>query len=85
MASGLALGVSSHSVWELCRARALPLRYIACGPVYATQSKDMPWIPQGLNNLRYWTGLLPVPVVGIAGIGFTSATASPVGVKVAIC
>ena len=28
----------------------------------------MPWIPQGLGNLRYWAALLPVPVVGIAGI-----------------
>ena len=28
----------------------------------------MPWMPQGLDNLRYWAGLLPVPVVGIAGI-----------------
>jgi hydroxymethylpyrimidine kinase/phosphomethylpyrimidine kinase/thiamine-phosphate diphosphorylase len=29
----------------------------------------MPWMPQGLGNLSYWAGLLPVPVVGIAGIG----------------
>jgi hydroxymethylpyrimidine kinase / phosphomethylpyrimidine kinase / thiamine-phosphate diphosphorylase len=28
----------------------------------------MPWIPQGLDNLRYWAGVLPLPVVGIAGI-----------------
>ena len=29
----------------------------------------MPWIPQGLGNLRYWASVLPLPVVGIAGIG----------------
>ncbi len=67
--AGLRLGLSTHSYWEVARAWALRPSYIACGPVFATQSKDMPWIPQGLDNLRYWAQLLPVPVVGIAGIG----------------
>ncbi len=66
--AGVRLGLSTHSYWEVCRAWALRPSYIACGPIFATQSKDMPWIPQGLDNLRYWAGLLPVPVVGIAGI-----------------
>ncbi|MDH4378258.1 MAG: thiamine phosphate synthase [Ramlibacter sp.] len=68
VATGLALGVSSHSVWELCRARALPLRYIACGPVWATITKDMPWVPQGLDNLAWWARHAGAPVVGIGGI-----------------
>jgi hydroxymethylpyrimidine kinase/phosphomethylpyrimidine kinase/thiamine-phosphate diphosphorylase len=50
----LRLGISSHSVWELARARALAPDYIACGPVWATTTKDMPWRPQGLRNLRWW-------------------------------
>lgn len=66
--AGVRLGVSTHSYAEVARAVALRPSYIACGPIFATQSKDMPWIPQGPDNLRYWTGLLPVPVVGIAGI-----------------
>lgn len=66
--AGVRLGLSTHSYWEVCRAWALRPSYIACGPIFATQSKDMPWIPQGLDNLRYWAELLPVPVVGIAGI-----------------
>lgn len=66
--AGVRLGISTHSYWEVARAWALRPSYIACGPIFATQSKDMPWIPQGLDNLRYWAGLLPVPVVGIAGI-----------------
>jgi hydroxymethylpyrimidine kinase/phosphomethylpyrimidine kinase/thiamine-phosphate diphosphorylase len=66
--AGVRLGISTHSYWEVARAWGLRPSYIACGPVFATQSKDMPWIPQGLDNLRYWAGLLPVPVVGIAGI-----------------
>ena len=66
--AGVRLGISTHSYAEVARAVALRPSYIACGPIFATQSKDMPWIPQGLDNLRYWMGLLPVPVVGIAGI-----------------
>ncbi|MDH4449233.1 MAG: bifunctional hydroxymethylpyrimidine kinase/phosphomethylpyrimidine kinase [Rhodoferax sp.] len=66
--AGLRLGLSTHSYWEVARAWALRPSYIACGPVFATQSKAMPWIPQGLDNLRYWAGVLPVPVVGIGGI-----------------
>ncbi len=68
VAWGVALGVSSHSVWELCRARALPLRYIACGPVWATTTKDMPWVPQGLDNLAWWCRHAGAPVVAIGGI-----------------
>lgn len=67
--AGVRLGLSTHSYWEVARAWALRPSYIACGPVYATQSKDMPWIPQGLDNLRYWAAVLPLPVVGIGGIG----------------
>jgi thiamine-phosphate diphosphorylase len=66
--AGVRLGISTHSYWEVARAWAQRPSYIACGPIFATQSKDMPWIPQGPDNLRYWAGLLPLPVVGIAGI-----------------
>ena len=66
--AGVRLGLSTHSYWEVARAWTLRPSYIACGPIFATQSKDMPWIPQGLDNLRYWAGVLPLPVVGIAGI-----------------
>lgn len=67
-ARGLRLGVSSHSLWELCRAAALSPSCIACGPVWATTTKDMPWHPQGLHNLRWWSAMSPVPVVGIGGL-----------------
>jgi hydroxymethylpyrimidine kinase/phosphomethylpyrimidine kinase/thiamine-phosphate diphosphorylase len=67
-ASGLALGISSHSLWELCRARALSPRYIACGPVWPTLTKDMPWRPQGLHNLAWWRVMAQRPVVAIGGI-----------------
>jgi hydroxymethylpyrimidine kinase/phosphomethylpyrimidine kinase/thiamine-phosphate diphosphorylase len=67
-AAGLRLGLSSHSLWELARAWALQPSYIACGPVYPTTTKAMPWRPQGAHNLRWWSGLLPLPVVAIGGL-----------------
>lgn len=66
--SGLALGISSHSLWELCRARSLSPRYIACGPVWPTLTKAMPWRPQGLDNLAWWVRMAGAPVVAIGGI-----------------
>ena len=68
LASGVALGISSHAVWELCRARALSPRYIACGPAWPTTTKDMPWLPQGLDNLAWWQRQAGAPVVAIGGI-----------------
>ena len=67
--AGLLLGISTHSYWEVCRARALRPSYIACGPIHATQIKQMPWIPQGDANLAYWCSLLhDTPVVAIGGM-----------------
>ncbi len=70
-ASRLALGISSHSLWELARARSLAPWYVACGPVWPTLTKDMPWVPQGLDNLAWWVHMaqsLGVPVVAIGGL-----------------
>jgi hydroxymethylpyrimidine kinase/phosphomethylpyrimidine kinase/thiamine-phosphate diphosphorylase len=67
--AGLLLGISTHSYWEVCRARALRPSYIACGPIHATTLKEMPWIPQGDANLAYWCSLLAdTPVVAIGGM-----------------
>jgi hydroxymethylpyrimidine kinase / phosphomethylpyrimidine kinase / thiamine-phosphate diphosphorylase len=66
--AGLRVGLSTHSYWEVCRARAWQPSYIACGPVHATTTKHMPWLPQGPGNLAYWCKLLPDPVVAIAGM-----------------
>jgi thiamine-phosphate diphosphorylase len=68
LATGMALGVSSHALWELCRARALAPRYVACGPVWPTTTKDMPWLPQGLDNLAWWCGHAGASVTAIGGI-----------------
>ncbi|WP_416760599.1 bifunctional hydroxymethylpyrimidine kinase/phosphomethylpyrimidine kinase [Roseateles sp. So40a] len=65
---GVRLGVSSHSLWELCRARGLAPDYIACGPLWSTTTKDMPWLQQGLAQLRWWSRMAGTPVVGIGGV-----------------
>src|SRR5205814_10278150 len=67
-ASGLALGVSTHSLWELGRALGLSPRYVACGPVWPTTTKAMPWRPQGRGNLAWWCVMAGVPVVAIGGV-----------------
>ncbi len=67
-ATRLPLGISSHSLWELARARALQPWYSACGPVWPTLTKAMPWVPQGLDNLAWWVHMAGVPVVAIGGI-----------------
>ena len=65
---GPALGISSHSLWELARARGLAPTYIACGPVWPTTTKAMPWLPQGLAQLRWWAAMAGRPVVAIGGL-----------------
>lgn len=67
-ANGVRLGLSSHSLWELARAAGWRPSYIACGPVWPTTTKDMPWLPQGLSNLAWWVRMAPAPVVAIGGI-----------------
>jgi hydroxymethylpyrimidine kinase/phosphomethylpyrimidine kinase/thiamine-phosphate diphosphorylase len=84
-ARGLRLGLSSHSLWELARAVAWAPDYIACGPVWPTLTKAMPWRPQGLDNLAWWAAMAPAPVVGIGGvlapeqIGSIAATGASAG------
>ncbi len=73
--AGVRLGLSTHSYWEVACAWGLQPSYIACGPIFPTQSKDMPWTHQGLDNLRYWASLLPLPVVGIGGISMDNMAA----------
>ncbi|MDT4880040.1 Thiamine-phosphate synthase [compost metagenome] len=36
--------------------------------MWPTTTKDMPWRPQGLDNLAWWAHMAPAPVVGIGGI-----------------
>ncbi|NQY26172.1 MAG: thiamine phosphate synthase [Piscirickettsiaceae bacterium] len=73
--SGLRLGVSTHSYWELARALAVNPSYIALGPIFETNSKQMPFSPQGIARLELWVKMLAghYPLVAIGGINLERA------------
>lgn len=66
--AGLRLGVSTHSEAEIKRAQACNPSYLAFGPIYHTDSKVMPFAPQGLDALRYWRQRITQPLVAIGGM-----------------
>lgn len=66
--AGMRVGLSTHSYWEVCRAKWWSPSYVACGPIHSTATKDMPWLPQGNSNLAYWCRILQEPVVAIGGM-----------------
>lgn len=66
--AGLRLGLSTHCHFEVARAHSYQPSYIACGPVYHTNTKSMPWIPHGPTGFSYWRNVLDYPLVAIGGI-----------------
>jgi hydroxymethylpyrimidine kinase/phosphomethylpyrimidine kinase/thiamine-phosphate diphosphorylase len=72
-ASGLRLGVSTHSYAEAARAQSLRPSYLALGPIFPTKLKSMKFAPQGVETLRIWRQLLSCPLVAIGGITLESA------------
>lgn len=73
-AAGLRLGISTHCHHEAARAHALRPSYVACGPIYETTAKAMPWVPHDLDGLRYWRRLFAgYPLVAIGGINAARA------------
>lgn len=66
--AGLRLGISTHCHYEVARAHTYKPSYIACGPVYHTNTKEMPWVPHGIEGLQYWRDVLEYPLVAIGGI-----------------
>ncbi len=66
--AGLRLGISTHCHYEVARAIQYKPSYIACGPVYHTNTKQMPWVPHGIQGLQYWRDVLDYPLVAIGGI-----------------
>ncbi len=68
-ASGVRLGVSTHTPAELARAKLARPSYVAIGPVYPTTLKKMPYEPVGLERLKLWAAdAAPYPAVAIGGI-----------------
>jgi thiamine-phosphate diphosphorylase len=67
-AANLRLGISTHSFDEIEQALKWKPSYIAFGPIYHTETKTMPFQPQGLDRLQYWVKQLDYPMVAIGGI-----------------
>ncbi len=69
------VGVSTHNRAQLEAADAMPVDYIAFGPVFATASKLHPDPVVGLEGLREARALTTKPLVAIGGITLENARA----------
>ncbi len=79
--AGIALGISTHSDWEIARARGVNPSYIAFGPVFTPLSKVLRYTPLGLEQLNIWVTRFAERIEGqrltcIGGI--TAANVAPV-------
>ncbi|PKG58954.1 thiamine phosphate synthase, partial [Shewanella sp. GutDb-MelDb] len=66
----IALGLSSHSYFEILLAMQHQPSYIAFGHIFPTTTKQMPSAPQGLSKLARYVDLMQgeLPIVAIGGI-----------------
>jgi thiamine-phosphate pyrophosphorylase len=62
------IGFSTHNLAQVIEADALPIDYIAIGPVFATGSKANPDPVIGLEGLRQVRRATKKPLVAIGGI-----------------
>jgi thiamine-phosphate pyrophosphorylase len=62
------IGFSTHNPDQLREADALPIDYIAIGPVFTTSSKANPDPVIGLEGVRAARGITTKPLVAIGGI-----------------
>jgi thiamine-phosphate pyrophosphorylase len=72
---GRIIGVSCETVDEARLAIAASADYLGTGPVYATSSKPDAGEPLGVAAVERLCRSIPVPVVGIGGIGVGRAEA----------
>lgn len=74
--AGIRLGISTHSDDELENALRHSPDYVALGPVFPTQTKQMPWQPQGADNVVRWKQRVgDIPLCAIGGITLERAPA----------
>lgn len=63
------IGFSTHNIEQAREAAALPIDYLAIGPIFPTKSKDNPDPTVGLDGLRRVRDAVPrLPLVAIGGI-----------------
>ncbi|OGT35376.1 MAG: phosphomethylpyrimidine kinase [Gammaproteobacteria bacterium RIFCSPHIGHO2_12_FULL_37_14] len=74
--AGLRLGISTHCYYEVARAHGIRPSYLACGPIFHTNSKPMSFFPQGIAQLQRWRRTLSTyPLVAIGGINESNMAA----------
>ena len=67
--AGMALGVSTHTEWEVLRARSVRPSYIAFGPVFPPLSKQLKYPPLGTERVQRWVAANPdYPHTTIGGV-----------------
>ncbi len=66
--AGLRLGISTHTTAEINIALDFEPSYVAIGPIYETNSKEMVYNPVGLEDLKSWSSNVDYPIVAIGGI-----------------
>lgn len=71
------IGYSTHNVEQAIAAAALPVSYIAIGPVFETLTKERPDPVVGIEGVRRVRGEVPrvIPLVAIGGITLENARA----------
>ena len=70
------IGVSTHSIRQAIEAAALPVDYIAIGPIFPTGTKDRPDPVIGLEGLQAVRSAIGmVDLVAIGGINETNLSA----------
>src|SRR5260221_156214 len=62
------IGFSTHNLSQVIEADALPIDYIAIGPVFATGPKANPDLVVGLEGVRQARRVTKKPLVAIGGI-----------------
>ena len=68
----LRLGISTHTTAEIDIALDFEPSYIAIGPIYKTNSKEMVYNPVGLEDLKSWSKAVTYPIVAIGGINLAN-------------
>ncbi len=70
------IGFSTHNLKQAKLATALPVDYLAFGPLFSTSSKENPDLTTGLEALREVSAIKgSLPLVAIGGISFETARA----------
>jgi thiamine-phosphate diphosphorylase len=64
----LLVGVSTHTLEQVEKSRALPVDYLGFGPIFATRSKQAEYTARGTGMLRAAVRSARQRVVAIGGI-----------------